>query len=166
MDKKAKIEGVEGRIKYQFQNQLLIWEALQAPGSSVQLIGDRRIVDGNKRLAVFGNIALLMALGVDWIGGGEPKGIARLLTLMEILAQKNVGRFDQIRQEVASNANLNRVGRLHGIDQYINKNPSQRGAVPPGLMADTVEAILGAVWLDSDLKSVKRVMTTLGLVPT
>jgi len=32
-------------------------------------------------------------------------------------------------------------------------------------MADTVEAILGAVYLDSGIPSVKRVINTLGLGP-
>lgn len=62
------------------------------------------------------------------------------------------------------NANLASEGRAHGIDAFINKNPSQGSQISPGLMAQTVEAILGAVWLDSkSLAAVGAVMQALNL---
>ena len=80
---------------------------------------------------------------------------------------RNAGSCSAILREVSSNENLDRVGRLHGIDRFVNKNPSQGNEVPFNIMTATVEAILGAVWLDSqhDLDAVRRVMGTLGLVP-
>lgn len=47
----------------------------------------------------------------------------------------------------------------------VHGNPSQRQVVSPTTMAATVEAILGVVYLDSDLEMVGKVMQTLGLVP-
>lgn len=67
-------------------------------------------------------------------------------------------------QEVGSNANLDRAGRLHGLDAFISRNPSQGRQISPVTMTATVEAILGAVYLDSGIDRVSEVMETLGLV--
>lgn len=58
------------------------------------------------------------------------------------------------------------VGRVHGIDALINNSPTQIGVhISPLSMAGTVEAILGAVYLDSGMKAVSQVMLKLGLMP-
>lgn len=59
------------------------------------------------------------------------------------------------------------IGRQNGLQVYINNNPSQLGVVSDKTLATTVEAILGAVYLDSgkDLDIVKAVMRALGLGP-
>jgi ribonuclease-3 len=36
-----------------------------------------------------------------------------------------------------------------GIDQQVTKNPCQNGAVSKTAMASTLEAVMGAAWLDS-----------------
>ena len=71
---------------------------------------------------------------------------------------KNLGNFSNIATTVGSNANLNRVGRAIGLERFIY------GVVGGKTVADTVEAILGAVYLDSGLKKVKEVMDALDLV--
>ena len=67
-------------------------------------------------------------------------------------------------QSVGSNANLDRVGRVHGLDAFICRNPAQTGYISPITMTATVEAILGAVYLDGGIDHVSQVMQTLGLV--
>ena len=58
------------------------------------------------------------------------------------------------------------IGRTNGLDTLINKNPSDKDAnVGAVTMAGTVEAIIGAVYLDGDMKSVTQVMQSLGLMP-
>ena len=58
------------------------------------------------------------------------------------------------------------IGRTNGLDTLINKNPSDKDAnVGAITMAGTVEAIIGAVYLDGDMKSVTQVMQSLGLMP-
>lgn len=76
------------------------------------------------------------------------------------------GRASDIVQQVGSNANLDSIGRLHGLDALVCRNPSQGGYISPATMTATVEAILGAVYLDSGIDDVSRVMQTLGLVST
>lgn len=56
----------------------------------------------------------------------------------------------------ATNENLAQIGLSLGIDAYIQLNPSSQGIVNERLMATTMEAIIGAVYLDSG----KNVMTT------
>lgn len=61
-----KIHGVEQIIGYQFTDRSTIWEALQAAGSPVLVIGNRILVGGNKRLAVVGDSVLDLALAEIW----------------------------------------------------------------------------------------------------
>lgn len=77
-----------------------------------------------------------------------------------------IERLSRVVSDVGSNANLDMVGRTNGLDALINKNPSDKDAsVGTTTMAGTVEAVLGAVYLDSDMKSVAKVMQNLGLMP-
>ena len=62
---------------------------------------------------------------------------------------------------VGSNANLNRSGRALGLERFI------LGSKEGKRIADTVEAILGAIYLDtgSDMAKCKDVMDALELLP-
>ncbi len=85
--------------------------------------------------------------------------------LVDSVLMQAAERFSQTLSQVASNANLDRIGRQRGLHRYVNSNPSQRQVVSPITMAATMEAILGAVYLDNNLEKVWEVMQTLGLVP-
>jgi dsRNA-specific ribonuclease len=53
--------------------------------------------------------------------------------------------------------------RLNGIETFVNRNPSSLGVVAPRTMADTIEAIVGAVYLDSlDFAAIRSVLNILG----
>lgn len=83
------------------------------------------------------------------------------------LLSTSLGRFDQIRSEIGSNANLSSVCHGTGLADFVNKNRSSLGNVATVTASATVEAVLAAVFLDSDsMKEVKEVMNTLGLVPS
>lgn len=56
------IGGVESITCYNFKDPLIAWEAIQAAGSGVYIIGNRRIPDGNKRLAILGDTILKLAV--------------------------------------------------------------------------------------------------------
>lgn len=74
--------------------------------------------------------------------------------------------FDRIRQEVGSNTKLNMVGMANKLDAFVNLAPGQY-TISPITMAATVEAIIGAVYLDSkNMHAVKAVIQTLGLTPS
>lgn len=66
-------------------------------------------------------------------------------------------------QEIGSNANLNRVGRLFKLDEFISRNPAQCRIISQNTMTATVEGILGAVYQDGGIDPVRQVMQTMGL---
>ncbi|KAL8817405.1 MAG: hypothetical protein Q9223_003756 [Gallowayella weberi] len=143
------VEGVEATIGYKFDDRFLLWEALQAAGSYVSLTGgagNRKFPNGNKRLAVLGDTVLQLVLVEVWYAGGQER-VA----------------FDQLRQRVGSNINLNSVGIQARLDTFVQRAGGTT-VVSPVTMTATVEAILGAVYLDSNMESVRAVMQALGLV--
>jgi ribonuclease-3 len=77
----------------------------------------------------------------------------------------NAGHGNNLVSTIGSNANLAIVARDAGIDQHVILNPGHIGRVSDKTLATTIEAILGAVYLDTakDTEAVKRTMTLLGL---
>lgn len=65
----------------------------------------------------------------------------------------------------ASNANLAEVGMGNALDRLVYTNPAQHGVLSPRTMATAVEAILGAVYVDSgeDVQAVRSTMEALQL---
>ena len=62
----------------------------------------------------------------------------------------------------ANNVRIAALAREFGIDAFIIAHPGQFGPLGNGPLADTLEAIIGAVWQDSqNLAAVTQVMQTL-----
>jgi hypothetical protein len=60
---------LEALLKYTFVDPDILWEALQAAGNGVAIIGERQLDnDGNKRLALVGDAMLRLALVNKWFG--------------------------------------------------------------------------------------------------
>lgn len=64
------LQAVQNIIEYRFKEQLILWEAMQAAGSNVRSAGDRKFLDGNKRLAVIGDTVLQLVLAEKWYSVG------------------------------------------------------------------------------------------------
>ncbi len=64
---------------------------------------------------------------------------------------------------VASNSNLAAIGYRLGLEPFINPAGGAR-SISHGTMADSMEAIIGAVYLDGGLTAATNVMETLGLL--
>ena len=58
----TKLQGVQRTIQHSLNDEAKLWEALQAPGSSVTQFGDRHLAEGNKRVAFVGDAVLRMVL--------------------------------------------------------------------------------------------------------
>lgn len=69
-----------------------------------------------------------------------------------------------MRQHLLSNKNLNRLGRDLGVEKLLVMNPGQVLA-SDYMVATMIEAIIGAVYLDGDMKAVEQLMVSLGLGP-
>ncbi|CAL8582170.1 hypothetical protein XPA_007841 [Xanthoria parietina] len=142
------VQGVQNVIGYTFADPYLVREAVSAAGSIVAA-GPRRFPNGNKRLALLGDTILQFALAEDWYDGTEPRETC-----------------DRIRKSVAGNQNLHSVGLANNLGGFVNL-ACGGSTVAPATMAATVQAIIGAVYLDSNnMDSVKAVLRTLGLTAT
>lgn len=81
-----------------------------------------------------------------------------------LLTANNVTEeMDDRRSSAASNDNLSRVGEAKDLDPCIRLRWNYK-FVSPNTRAATMEALLGAVYLDSGgLEAVRRCIATLGL---
>lgn len=71
--------GVEKIIGYDFSDTVILWEALQAAGSTVHSAGTRRFPDGNRRLAVLGDTILKLVLVGEWYESADGRGVLVIL---------------------------------------------------------------------------------------
>lgn len=62
-----------------------------------------------------------------------------------------------------NNNNLAQAGLAIGLDRFVVKNPCQPGQVSPRVMADTVEALIGAAYLDGGAEVAQHVINVLKL---
>lgn len=87
---------------------------------------------------------------------------ARFVTNLQLLKADNAMSHDR----TANNPSLTEKGFLRGLDRFIHLNPSALGHVGDKLMATTVEAVIGAIYLDSgyDMGVVRSVIIRLGLL--
>jgi ribonuclease-3 len=68
-------------------------------------------------------------------------------------------------KDLGRNKKLNEVAQASGLVKHVVKNPCQHGQVPQETAASTVEALVGAVYLDSgeDMEIVKKVLEAINL---
>ena len=62
---------LEQLLKYTFADPTLLQEALQTKGNGITQIGERKIEEGNKRLALLGDSVLSVAFLTGWYEGVE-----------------------------------------------------------------------------------------------
>jgi ribonuclease-3 len=77
----------------------------------------------------------------------------------------HTGHGNNLISTIGSNANLATPARNAGIDQHVLLDPGHMGRVSDKTLATTIEAKLGAVYLNTakDMESVSRVMIVVGL---
>ena len=157
------VEAVQRIVGYKFKNHQLLWEAFQAPGLT-DTAEFKSLPDGNRRLALVGDAALKLALVREMYSKDVHRSpyisisprIIKWLNLPE--------NMNDICSRAVSNNNLVVLGKQLGLDAFVNKNPSH-DMVNPVTMAATVEALIGAVYLESGVESVSGVCRKIGLMP-
>lgn len=136
----------ETKIGYRFKSQPLLREALRAQGGS------------NKRLAIVGDRVVETITAELWY-----KFAGKSL---------NGSQWATTTREALCNRSFQATGRSLGLDQcttpvitsFRTLDFSKKNTNP---MADTIEALLGAVWLDSyDRNTMLALITRLGLIHT
>jgi ribonuclease-3 len=171
----TEIQDTERIINYSFADTDILFEALQASTSGVAQIGERRITDSNMRLAMIGDSILQTLVVEDRYAKGWTRGMFPCnLLLLRQLAYYSCLKYSthcilgQISNELArltSNRHLAIVGKEMGIDQciYRGEKVPKKDMVLTRRIADTMEAIIGAVYLDGGLEMVRPVLSTMGL---
>ena len=86
---------------------------------------------------------------------------------MSIKLTQSTGYGNDMVKRIACNKNL--AARAHdcGLPAFVTPNPGHDGPISDGLLATTMEAIIGAVWEDShSFETVLSVLRALGLNST
>ncbi|KAF9737453.1 hypothetical protein PMIN02_000855 [Paraphaeosphaeria minitans] len=152
----------QNHLDYHFKNSSLLEEAFLAPGASVSqpdVVGPEK---GNKRLALVGDAALRLAVIDEWYKDNtEPGELSKRKSPFSDLHVLASGQKRFV--EVGTNNHLEQLATRWGMEKLIVENPLQKGQYPKETLAATVEAIIGAVWVDSDkdLAAVQKVLNTL-----
>ncbi|KAL8921519.1 MAG: hypothetical protein Q9208_005673 [Pyrenodesmia sp. 3 TL-2023] len=145
----------EETINYTFNDPLLLWEALQADGaiSAALLLGGlgatpRYSQSGNRRLAIIGDSVLDLLLELKWYP-----------------TWTSLRAYNTIRISTLSNAALQAVGNRNRLERYIGRpaGPDGLGRVDQKTMSTTVEAIVGAAYLEGGMDAAKTVVEALGI---
>ena len=130
---------------YVFSNAALLEEALTTPSYRMT----QPQAEDNQRLELLGD-AVLQLLATEWLFAAYPKDKEGSLTAR--------------RQHMVSSAALCAAAAAHGICARLRRN---RGAGPldahAKTLADAVEAILGAAYLDGGKPAAEAVFAALGL---
>lgn len=131
---------------YEFKDPALLEEALTTP--SFRMTSPR--ASDNQRLEFLGD-AVLGLLATDWLYAGNP-------TLKE-------GELTGKRQHMVSTAALCEAVKGRDFISRLRRNKGA-GDLPASskTVADAVEAVLGAAWLDGGLEAAKKIFDNLDLV--
>lgn len=136
---------LEEKIGYCFQTPALLELALATPAVRMTTPD----AQDNQRLEFLGD-AVIGLLSADWLYAHFPEAQEGLLTVR--------------RRHLVSGAMLAEVGERLNLRAYLKRNEGAQELPPRAkVLADGVEALLGAVWLDGGLESARAVFLTLGL---
>ncbi len=82
------------------------------------------------------------------------------------MTDQGIATWTAIRLATSSNESLSKVGRNLGLETCIQNSLTNVEGISPYMMATAVEAIVGAVYLDSekDLKVVERSLLKIGIL--
>jgi len=93
--------------------------------------------------------------------GDSVLGLAVAQELYQRFPDREEGELSRIKSTVVSRHALRRVGELWGLASLLTLGPGMisAGDVPASVVADAVEAVLGAIYLDGGLAPVRRLVT-------
>ncbi|KAJ4985495.1 RNase iii [Stagonosporopsis vannaccii] len=150
----SKLAHVEQAIRRAFRNQLVGIEALNADRASIYHGQQHHILRRNDDLAIVGDKAFEVVLTVLWYRAKDSEAGRSLAK----------GDWTRIQQGLVSEAALAARGFDLGLDACVIKNPGHTSCISNRMMATALEAIIGAVFEDSDydLEAVRAVMQNLG----
>ena len=140
------LDQLEGRIGHAFRDRSLLECALTHPSA---LPERPSATESNQRLEFLGDAVLQLVLTE---------------TLFDLFPHEREGVLSKRRAALANGTFLARLAREVGIDTalYLGASEEQGGGrTRAAALEDAVEALIGAVYLDSDIDQVRRVVLDL-----
>lgn len=141
----ARMNPLEQRIKYKFRNSLLLAEALTHPSLGHET--QRHHFD-NQRLEFLGD-AVLQLIFTEYLYDHYP-----------LLSE---GYLTKIRARLVSREGLKTLAERIGIGKYLMMGRGEEasgGRERASTLSDAYEALIGAMYLDSDFVTVRRLVLT------
>jgi ribonuclease III len=136
---------LEQRIKYKFRNSLLLAEALTHPSLGHET--QRHHFD-NQRLEFLGD-AVLQLIFTEY--------------LFDQFPNLGEGYLTKIRARIVSREGLRTLAERIGIGKYLMMGRGEEasgGRERASTLSDAFEALIGAMYLDSDFVTVRRIVLT------
>ncbi|KAI1734338.1 ribonuclease III domain-containing protein [Xylaria scruposa] len=146
MDRASKIHMAQQILNYKFQNEDLLWEALQTPAASITVLNGLKLTQGNKGLAGVGDAVITLVIKRDFYR-----------------MDRRIGETTQNLNSLTNNRRFASKCRETGLEGCINDN-QHRGFVSSRTLADTLEAVIGAVYFDGGIDSAKLAMQSLRII--
>jgi len=142
----AHFESVQVKLGYDFIDSNLLNEAFIAAGAPVSRSDVKGPTQGNKRLALVGDAVLRLCILDEWYPTGA-----------------DIETGDNLVRDFGTNENLKRIANEWNFTEPLEENPHQKGKMPKTTLASTVEAVIGAVWIDSqkDVVTVQHLLKKL-----
>ena len=136
------IEHCQEILNYRFRNPSLLTQALTHASSNVASAPD------NERMEFLGD-AIVGQVVCEHLYHAHP--------------QHTEGRLTRMKSAIVSRSSLGRVAREMGLGDYIivGAGMAKRRNLPLSLYANVFEAIIAAVYLDSDIPTVKGIVLSL-----
>ena len=140
-DFQAKLEAFQAELQYQFKEPHHLELAL----THSTFASEARLAASNERLEFLGDSVL---------------NISITSRLFAVFPDEDEGQLSRRRQAIISNRNLAAVAKSLGLQRVLRLGAGQRNAEgypADSIAANTVEALLGALYLDGGLEAVESV---------
>jgi len=142
-----KSKAAEEILQYSFSDQGLLEKALTHSSYANEMTGDPS--NGNERLEFLGDAVLDAVISVF---------------LFEKYKEKEEGDLTRLRALIVCEKSLSTAGKASGINQYIKLGRGEEmggGRQRSSIVADALEAVIGAVYLDGGMEAAAVVVRLL-----
>ncbi len=139
---KSDYRKLEQALGYRFKKKALLELAVTHPSFRYE---DKAVTDDNQRLEYLGD-AVLSLIAADYLYQSDP--------------QAREGDMSQLRSRLTQDRKLALIGATIGVSEYLRLGHGEKlngGAWRASNIADAVEAIIGAAWIDGADKAVRKI---------
>lgn len=139
------LEQLQQRLEYVFRNETLLEQAV----THTSFAAERPGTDNNQRLEFLGDAVLQILLAES---------------LYRLFPEEREGVLTKRRALLVNQYILAQLARKTGLDTCLRLGKSEEksgGRERTSLLSDAFEALVGAVYLDSDLETVRRVVMSI-----